>query len=231
MNETVSPAGRPPQDWTPVVLLVSSLSLFLAALSWALPRWLDLQGTAPAAPLDAPEVAAEVVLWVQAPAAPGLKLALAPVWGDPGPDREHDRALAGRLGLEAAAAPAWLRLLVLNAGSVPQRVAPGRLGLVVESAAGRATLRSLREVLAAAGRTPGLAQERLLSSLGAWQEEVEVPPGRVAALLVAFDQPVDLARAERVLDREAAAFARRPMARGAFQQLLAGPDAALVRDL
>lgn len=231
MSEAVPPAGRPPQDWTPVVLLVSSLSLFLAALSWALPRWLDRQAAPSAAAATSPDAPSEVVLWVQAPAAPGLKLALAPVWGDPGPDREHDRALAVRLGLEAGAAPAWLRLLVLNAGSEVQHVAPARLGLVVESAAGSATMRSLREVLAAAGRTLDPAQERLLTALGAWQEQVEVPPGRVAALLVAFDRPVDLSQAQRVLGGEASAFARRPMARGTFQRLLAGPDAALVRDL
>ena len=29
-----------PTDWTPVVVLVCSLSLALAALAWILPRWL-----------------------------------------------------------------------------------------------------------------------------------------------------------------------------------------------
>lgn len=226
------PQGRLPQDWTPVVLLVSSLSLFLAALSWALPRWLDLQA-APAAgdgALQEP-AAAEVVLWVHAAAPPGLKLALAPVWGDPGPDREHDRALAGQLGLPGEGAPAWLRLLAFNTSGEVQRLEPARLGLVVESPAGRAAWCSVRERLAAAGRTPGPAQERLLSSLGAWQERVDVPPGQVATLLVCFDRPVDLSQAQRVAAREVPAFARRPMARGAFQRLLEAPDAARVRDL
>jgi hypothetical protein len=214
-----------------VVLLVCSLSLFLAVLSWALPRWLDLRAGPDPAEGRGHEAPAEVVLWVQAVAPSGMKIALAPVWGDPGPDREHDRALAARLGLPATDAPAWLRLLVVNGTASSQRVEPARLGLVVEGPAGTARVGSLRAVLERAGRTLGPAEERLLSSLGAWQEQVEVPPGSVAPLLVCLDRPVDLAQARSVLGREPSGFARRPMPRGTFQRLLAEPDSALVRDL
>lgn len=228
------PAVRTAPDWTPVVLLVCSLSLFLSALSWALPRWLDLRVPAPGVQPPPTVPPGEVVVWVQAAAPDGLKLALAPVWGDAEPDREHDRALAARLGLEPAQAPAWLRLLVFNASPRAQRITPAQLALRVEGPQGTARLRSLPALLAAAGRTPAVAQQRLLSSLGAWQEQVHVPAGQSAALLLCFEGPLDLAQAVRVVgggEADGAAFSRRPMGRHDFQRLLAEPDTDLVRDL
>jgi hypothetical protein len=218
-------------DWTPVVLLVCSLSLFMAALAWALPRWLA-EDPAPAGPdVLARNAPAEITLWVHRPPVEGVKVALAPVWGDAGPDRDHDATLARTVSLPLPEAPAWYRLLLFNGSKKAERVALAHLGLALEGAGGRAEWVNVPALLAGSKQRLPASQERLLRSLGALEESVELPPGSAVPLLTAFSRRVDLAEATRVAGADAWAFVRRPMGRGEFQRLLSDPDEALVRDL
>jgi hypothetical protein len=158
-------------------------------------------------------------------------VALAPVWGDKGPDHEHDTALARQLGLPADAAPAWYRLLLFNPSAQAERVALEDLGLVVEGPGGRARWQSLTALLARSQLTLAPGQERTLRSLGALQEVVEVPARSSLPLLLCFDRRVDLDQATAVVGSKELAFRRRPIARGEFQRLLSDPDEVLVREL
>jgi len=225
--------SRPtPTDWTPVVLLVSSLSLVLAGLSWVLPRWLAGQeGGGTGAGLAEHGAPAEVVLWVHEVPARGLKLALSGVWGDEGPDLSHDATLQERLELPRPATPAWYRLLLFNTSDVVQRVTASELPSLLKDAAGTAERQNVQKLLEQAKVAPSRGVYAVLQSLGALKEEVELPARGCVPLLLCFDKRVDLARATSVAGADGTTYRRRPIERAHFQRLLADPDEQLVGDL
>ncbi len=221
-----------PSDWTPVVVLVCSLSLALAALAWFLPRWLPgPEAAEPGIGMAEHGAPAEVVLWVHEMPERGLKLALSGVWGDEGPDQSHDLTLQARLELPRPTPPAWYRLLLFNTSDVAQRVTAAELPRLLEGAGGPAERQNVTRLLEAAGVSPARGVVTLLQSLGALREEVELPARGSVPLLLCFDRRVDLARATSVAGADGARFRRRPIERARFQRLLADPDEDLVRDL
>jgi len=221
-----------PSDWTPVVLLVCSLSLALAALAWVLPRWLPgREGAEPGVEMAEHAAPAEVVLWVYEMPERGLKVALSAVWGDEGPDQSHDLTLQARLELPRPTPPAWYRLLLFNTSDVVQKITAAELPRLLEGADGPAQRQNVLKLLEEAGVSPARGVFTLLQSLGALREEVELPARGSVPLLLCFDRRVDLARATAVAGADGVRFRRRPIERARFQRLLADPDEDLVRDL
>lgn len=219
-----------PRDWTPLVLLVVSLALSVAAFTWILERWQRQEPPSP--PLESAERATppEVDLWV-GDLRGDVKLVLTSVWGDAGPDLEHDAALGASLRLAADAPLSWYRLLLFNRAAAARTISLRDAALVLEGPGGPARQTSLSGLVRAGKASPSPALVRVLGGLGALRDEIEMPAGSALPVLVCFDRHVDLAAARSVAAGDGTAFRRRRIPRGELQRLLADPDEALVRDL
>jgi hypothetical protein len=175
----------------------------------------------------------EVVAWA-GEVAPGVKGLLAPVWGDPGPDRFHDQQVNRRLELGEGKALAYYRLVLFNTTDEERvvRLGDGALSIRTSPPEAEVASRSLVAMESRGEVTLSPGTRAVLSGLGALHEEVKVPPGSAATLLVAFRSRVDLAEAARISARDGQDFHRRPMARAELQDLLYDPpDPVRVRDL
>ncbi len=225
-------------DWTPAVLATALISLLTAALVWVFfPAGFGDEEPGATRPRRRPPD--EVVVWT-GEIQPGLKGVLGPIWGDPGPDLEHDRELNEELGLEelaagadAGAAPRWYRLLLFNLGAAEQvlPLTDGALTIAAPDGGPSAPMGSLSRWLreGVAEAPPGLAFT--LQSHGALNERLQLPPGTSAHLVLPFAGPVDLEDAEAVRTAEGRQLTRRPMERLRYRRLLEGADEEALRDL
>ena len=228
------PAARGfPVDWTPLVLLVSSVTLTAVATVWVLERVEASRAAQEAIP--GPEqgehgAPAEVDLWV-GEVGPGVKVVLTSVWGDALPDRAHDDELRQGLGLPEGSPLAWYTLLVFNTSAEARTVPLEEGGLVVETEGGRARLASLPALVQRGEARPSPSLASVLTGLGALQRQVVLQAGEAASLLVCFDRRMDLGGAKTVATADGAAFRRRRMGRGDLQRLMADPDSSQVSTL
>lgn len=176
-------------------------------------------------------LASEVVVWV-GDLAPGLRGVLSPVWGEPGPDREHDRTLNAGLHVRTEDL-AFYRLLLFNTSEETRSVRLENGALEISRAGDGAPvgLRSLAALLREGGAFASPALAIVLEGQGALEEELVLPPGMMADLLVAFDGHVALEEAASVRGGDGVAFARRRIERGELEALLQAPDSARIRDL
>jgi hypothetical protein len=226
-------AGAPWRDWTPVVLLVSTLSLATVAVVWAIDRMRHppiAEEGEPGPERGERGAPADVHLWV-GEVAPGVKGVLTSVFGDPQPDRAHDEELRTGLGLAADSPLAWYRLLLFNTSSEARTIVLKPGGIVVEAETVSANLASLPDLVKSGAARPSPALSAVLRGLGALREEVVLPPGDATTLLVCFERRVDLAGATTVASANGTRFRPRRMGRGELARLMAEPDSAQVGTL
>jgi hypothetical protein len=227
------PVGAPWRDWTPIVLLVSTICLGTVAIVWAIERLKHpppYQESEPGPERGERGAPADVDLWV-GEVVPGVKGVLTSVFGDAQPDRAHDEELREGLRLAPGAPLAWYRLLLFNTSAEPRTVPLRPGGLVVETEDGATSLASLPALLKSGEARPSPALSAVLRGLGALREEVSLPAGDATLLLVCFDRRVDLAGAKTVATANGARFHRRRMGRGELQRLIAEPDSSQVSTL
>ena len=219
-------------DWTPAVLITATVCLLTAALVYLVAPW-SPSGRKPGGDtIPRTQYRDEVVVWT-GELAPGLKGVLGPVWGDPGPDADHERLLNEDLGLDGTEALAYFRLLVFNTGKETRTLAleDGALVMTGEDGARALPLRSLARRVADGQLEldPGL--RFTLGSMGVLSETVEVPSGSFAKLVVPFDHDARIEQARTVITAEGTVLRRVEIARTLFRRLMEDPDEARVKDL
>lgn len=220
-----------PRDWTPIVLVVATLSLSTVGLVWVAERLAAAQ--APAASEPGPVAAersapGEVDVWVGRQE--GVTAVLSTVWGDPGPDQAHDAALREGLALEGGGSLACYSLLLFNLSDAARTVVLGEGALVLEDGAAGAGSASLRRRLESGAR-PSAGLTSVLKALGALDDRVELAAGEGSRVLVCFERRVDLAEARGVRFRDGTAFRARRMGRRDLQRLFTDPDEAELKSL
>jgi len=219
-------------DWTPAVLITATVCLFTAALVWLVAPWTPGAGRDGGSTIPRTRYRAEVVVWT-GELAPGLKGVLGPVWGDPGPDRDHERLLNEDLGLAGRDALAYFRLLVYNTGTEARtlRLEDGALVMTGAEGARALPLRSLAARVAAGQLKIDAGLRFTLGSLGVLSKTVEVPPGQFAKLVVLFDGEARIEQARAVVTSQGTVLRRVELARTVFRRLMEDPDEARVKDL
>jgi len=220
-------------DWTPLVLVTASISVTVVAAVLLTTPWLRGPWSGGPGPGHARRHLAETMQVWTGDLAPGVVGLLGPVWGQDGPDREHDRRLNEQLALPAGTELAWYHLLLFNRSEEDREVslADGALTIRPAEGEGPVALTSLaRRVARGEARVaPSLAA--VLHARGALSETVTVPAGWMADLLVAFERRVPLEEAFEVATAEGASFTRRPMTRRELDRLVEDPATTLVEDL
>jgi hypothetical protein len=220
-------------DWTPFVLAVATAAVLAVAVAWVASPWLRRIAEGPPGPERARRLPpAEVETWV-GDLAPGLKVVLAPVWGDPRSDEDHDLELNEAMALHGERSLSWHRLLLFNL-SEEERIVPlpdGALAIRAEAAAEPILSRNLAALVERGEAKPPEGLRTVLKTLGALEDEVAMPPGSAVSLLVAFAERVELDRAVAVASADGVEFRRRRMPRGALQELIAAPDESRLKDL
>lgn len=220
-------------DWTPLVLVTASISVTVVAAVLLTTPWLRGAWDREPGPGHARRRLAETMqVWV-GDVAPGVVGVLGPVWGQEGPDREHDRRLNEQLGLAQGRDLAWYHLLLFNRSEEDREIGLQDGALVIRPA-GEGDPVGLTSVAALVARgevrvAPSLAA--VLRARGALSETVTVPAGWMADLLVAFERRVPLADAVQVATAAGSAFERRPMTRRDLDRLVEEPDRARIEDL
>ncbi len=219
-------------DWTPAVLITATVCLLTAALVYLIAPWTPARGAGGGDTIPRSNLRNEIVVWT-GELMPGLKAVLGPVWGDPGPDRDHERLLNEDLGLDPGEALAWYRLLVFNTGTEPRRLAleDGALVMTGPDGARALPLRNLAALVAKGDVQVDDGLRFTLGSMGALSDAVEVPPGQFAKLVVPFDRDARIDQARAVVTAQGTALRRVELARAAFRRLMEDPDEARVKDL
>lgn len=225
---------RGPRDWTSLVLVVTTLSLSTVAMVFTAERLRpDLAGPAEGDPgpvLAERAAPADVDVWVgRRP--DGVTLVLAGVWSDAGPDGAHDAALSEALALTPQAPLACYSLLLFNLSKDTRIVALGDGALVLSDGAQDAPLVNLEARLAREAIAPPAALRTVLQGLGALAQQVALPAGDSARVLVCFGRRIDLAQARGVRFGDGVAFSPRRMHRRDLQRLVTEPDEAQVSTL
>ncbi len=220
------------QDWTPAVLITATICLVTAGLVYLVRPWDPSAAGAGGDTIPRTRYRDAVVVWT-GELAPGLKGVLGPVWGDPGPDRDHDGILNEDLGLEGDKALAWFRLLVFNTSKSPQtlELRAGALVMTGEEGERALPLQSLAKRMADGDLRVDEALRFTLGSMGALSERVVVPPGAFAKLVVPFDGDARLERAQTVVTAQGTVLRRVEIARTMFRHLMENPDESRVKDL
>ena len=218
-------------DWTPAVLITASVALLTAGFVWLFEPWGSPGDGAPGDTIPRRRLPAEVIVWI-GEVGPDLKGVLGPIWGDTGPDRDHDGLLNGSLGLENGKALSYYRLLVFNTSEQARTLELGDGGIVMLGEDGnRVPLRSLAKMRERGEVQINDALEFSLHSLGALARTIEIPPGRAASLMVPFQGETRIETASAIGTTNGTALRRRRMARAAFRRLIEEPDEARVKDL
>ena len=219
-------------DWTPAVLITATVCLLTAALVYLVAPWTPSRDRPGGDTIPRTSYQDEVVVWT-GELAPGLKGVLGPVWGDPGPDRDHERLLNEDLGLSGVDALAYFRLLVFNTGQESRTLGLKDGALVMTGADGARALplRSLAARVADGELELDAGLRFTLGSMGVLSESVEVPPGNFAKLVVPFDGEARIDQARAVVTAEGTVLRRVEIARTAFRRLMEDPDEARVKDL
>jgi hypothetical protein len=219
-------------DWTPAVLATTvAVAVVAAAILGAI--WLRDRGESAGPERSRRLPPPRVDAWV-GDLAPGLKGVLGPVWGDPGPDLDHDRELNAGLDLPEGRGLAWYRLILFNTseGAISVPLPEGAIAIHAPDSAAPVTLRSLSALVERGEvKPPPGGLRTVLKNLGALETTVEVPAGSSVSLLVPFGRRVDLEQAVDVASADGVKFHRRRMDRGEFQELLGSPDEARIKDL
>jgi hypothetical protein len=173
---------------------------------------------------------AQVTLWV-GDVRPGLQCALTEVYGDPRADLAHDAELSAVLGADAKSPLGFYRLLLFNTSDEIQRYEIQDDGLLVRGAAGAAAgLRRLSD-LATLGAKDDAGVLFSLRALGTLREDVEIEPGTMANLVLAFARHSDLEEAEAVETAEGVPLRRLSRSRRELRDLMADPRAEVVQKL
>ena len=171
---------------------------------------------------------AQVTLWV-GDVQPGLQGALTEVYGDPRADEAHDAELSAVLGADGTPM-GFYRLLLFNTSDEVKRYEIRNDGLMVRGAAGEAGLRRLSE------RDAPIAKDDQgvlfsLKALGTLREDVEIEPGTMANLVLAFARHSDLEEAEAVETAEGVPLRRLNRSRQELRDLMANPRAEIIQKL
>ncbi|MDA1195852.1 MAG: hypothetical protein O2894_11790 [Planctomycetota bacterium] len=219
-------------DWTPAVLLTATICLATAGLVWIVAPFGPTRGRPGAPTIPLHDYRQDVVVWT-GDLAPGLKGVLGPVWGDAGPDRDHDGMLNGDLGLRGPRALAYFRLLVFNTSEETQtlELRDGDIRMTGPDESRSQTLRSLGRMLEAGEIHADAGLRFTLGSIGALVERVDVLPGTFAKLVVPFDGEARIEQAHAVVTAQGLVLRRVEMAKTVFRSLMERPDEARVRDL
>lgn len=219
-------------DWTPAVLITATVCLLTAALVYLVAPWSPARDGAGGDTIPRAQYRDAIVVWT-GDLAPGLKGVLGPVWGDPGPDRDHERLLNEDLGLDGGRALSWYRLLVFNTGDEPRTLALRDGAIVMTGPDGRQALplRNLAARVSAGELEMGPGLQFTLGRLGVLSESVEVPPGQCAKLVVPFDADARIEQARAVVTAQGTALRRVELAKTTFRSLMEEPSVARVKDL
>jgi hypothetical protein len=206
---------------------VSALLLFSALTlvsTWLRER--RLPGPSDVEPFAA--VPADVDLWV-GDVAPGVKGILATEWNQPAWDARQDEVLSAALGRRGDEALAFGTLVLFNTSAASVTVGTGEGSLVLHGPDG-ATVRSLGLAPLLAGAADSAAATTL-RLLGAGRDAVDVPPGRMVRLPVAFPRRLALADASGVERGDGTPLRRRRMTQREWAGLLQSPSLDALRDL
>ena len=219
---------RPRSAWrAPVLLgLLSALAVFLILTLAG--SWIRGREVARLPNVPPPQRPPAVDVWVGEPA-PGVKVVLSAVFNEPEPDRGHDELLNHRLSLPDGRGLAYYQLVVFNTSEAPVtlRLKDGAISITPK---GGDPL-PMRSLAALAGKGTSPAVGVVLSALGATTEVMEVPPGRKATHLVAFDRRVPLGEAVSVAREDGTAFHPRRISRQRWFDLLEAPTVDELKDL
>ncbi|MFV1958986.1 MAG: hypothetical protein ACC662_06190 [Planctomycetota bacterium] len=220
-------------DWTPVVLITSTVCLTVVTVVLLTSPRFRLPFTGQPGPTRARHrLPDRVVVWV-GEIAPGLKAVLAPVWGEDLPDRAHDRTLNEGLGLTGEDRLAFERLLVFNPTQEEHTLTleTGALVLRGDGTDPPSRLVSVADLVGEGRARPSPALRTVLEGCGTLRRRIVLPPGRMADLIVAFSRQVDLGAVRTVTTAKGRAFERRPKTRRELETLMLRPEAADVEDL
>ncbi len=219
-------------DWTPAVLIASTVSLtVVTVVLMTSPVFQPSYDTRPGPARPRHALPDRVAVWV-GDLDGGLRAMLSPVWGDAEPDAVHDRTL--NAGLAVQRPLAFYELMVFNPSDQSASLALPDGALRIQPTDDGGDVVSLQSVssLVESGRaTPSPALRTVLLGLGSLRPVVEIEPGAMAILLVAFDRRVDLEDVVAVSWADGTAFRRRPIARERLEALLLDPTEARVGEL
>ncbi len=173
---------------------------------------------------------AQVTLWV-GDVRPGLQCALTEVYGDPRADLAHDVELSAVLGTDAKTPLGFYRVLLFNTSDEVQRYEIQDDGLLVRGSAGVAA--GLRRLSDREGNADADDAGVLFSlrALGTLKEDVEIEPGTMANLVLAFAKHSDLEEAQGVETGEGVPLRRLSRSRQELRDLMANPRAEVVQKL
>ena len=215
---------QPPRrdEWLIGVLVGSAVALGLVAIFLMVRPVVDPDEPGVDHPRrHAPE---KVQVWVGT-LQPGVVGILAPVWGDPTPDRSYEGRLNETLGLTGPKALGYCRLLAFNTTEQPQTLSiPDRL---LEITGGEGRVVALRSLAAMVDRGEVQVPEGLaftLRAVGTLRHEIEIPAGSMANLVVPFAHPAPLTAASAVQTAKGEALRARPILRRRLQRLMQRPD-------
>ncbi len=216
------------RDWTPSVIITAMASLATVLVVWvAAPDGASFDARRPNRPRR--HAPTEVAVWV-GDIAPDVRAVLAPVWGDPGADRDHDAALNKRLGLGGDQSLTFFRLMLFNVGGGPHRFKMGE-GLVTVDVGETRALRSVWDMVERGSLTLTDDLRFSLKGLGLLARDVEIPPSQMVNLVVAFDAGTSLGKATSVHTVKGGALRRRQMTRERLHALMERPDEERIRNL
>jgi hypothetical protein len=224
-----SPRRRVERPFATAVLIgVTSAVLLFSALT-LVTTWLRERRLPEPHAFDAfAALPAAIDVWV-GDVAPGVKGVLATDWNQPAWDARQDDVLSEALGRRDGDALAFASLVVFNTSTATARVPTGEGSLVLRDSAGAvAPAVSLSRLLAG---VEGGSAATTLRFLGAGRDEVEVPPGRMVRVPVAFPRRVPLSEAAAVERADGSAFRRRRMTQREWAGLLQSPSVDALRDL
>ena len=224
----------PRPDWTPVVLIASTVSLTIVTVVLVTsPVFQPTYDTTPGPARPRHELPERVAVWV-GDLGDGVRAVLAPVWGDAEPDRLHDRELNDGLGLTESGPLAFYELLIFNTSDASRRVVLDDAALSIqpsETGAPPVPLRSVARLVERGKASPSPALRMVLRGRGMLRDAIELEAGAMASLLVAFQQRVSLDDAGQVGTADGTAFRRRPMARRELEDLVLDPTRRGIEDL
>lgn len=217
-------------EWSQALFVTATIALVTAGLIWLLgPSRRGAEWDEPTDPKPRRTAPADVTLWV-GEVQPGLKGALTSVYGDPGPDARHDERLNAGLGLTESAALGFYRLMLFNVSAEDKRFDLTDGALLVQVDGGAVGLRNLSARIDAGELVPAPALRFTLTSLGTLRKFVDVPAGKRANLVVAFDARPDLTTAHSVETSEGRSFHRLQRTRSQLRSLISDPSTDRIRD-
>lgn len=167
---------------------------------------------------------AQVQIWI-GDLQDGVTGVLAPVWGDPDPDRAYEGSLNEDLGLKGDHALGYCRLLVFNTTDEAQTLRITDRLLEVTGPGGRTV--ALRSLAGMAERGEVQVPDGLAFTLrfsGTLRHDVQIPPRSMANLVVPFAHPAPLQAASAVQTAKGSMLTARQIPRDDLQRLMQDPS-------